>query len=93
MIQGYETDQSEPGLSVFPNPASADINMLIPMGPEREIRFSLSDMSGQQVWTDIRYISENCDRLAADVSRLRPGVYTLSLIDRGRIKTAKVVLQ
>ncbi len=83
------------GLSftVYPNPASADLNVNVTNNNGSTIEISLTDINGKVVFNSTLNASNAQENVKIDVSTLSNGVYYLKLNSNASVSTKKVIVQ
>jgi Zn-dependent metalloprotease len=66
-------------ISVYPNPATAIINIKLPTEIKGDCRMKLSDMSGRQIKNELLQTGNNNDVGTFDVSDLQSGLYIIEI--------------
>lgn len=80
-------DKSFPSISIFPNPASQSLNILLKTVPNANTRLQLMDMNGKVI--QIANLKET--RTVIDVSMLSNGIYILNYTDGIHVEKIKFI--
>jgi hypothetical protein len=81
----------EPGMRVFPNPASRHLTVAWPgAAPTGTGYFTLYNMQGQSVWS----VTKSCaSEIPLSLPILSPGVYALRVEVEGQVWVERVVIE
>jgi D-alanyl-D-alanine carboxypeptidase len=79
-------------LSVFPNPASKNINLKFSSSKQMKVEISIVNQLGIAVRNGLKYTATGNDTWSVDVSDLASGIYYVHLNMDGKIISRKVVL-
>lgn len=82
---------SEPEISVFPNPTSGSISLIVKEADFQDAKIELIDISGRRIYQRKITTSGGFVRESIDMSQLSAGVYHLSIITSGKTFTERVV--
>ena len=82
---------TEGGLKVFPNPTSDDV--AIQMSPESESNatITLTNMSGQTIMTETRWVSKTANIIKLDLYSVPSGLYFVTVRHGGQLWTKKLI--
>ncbi len=86
---GTEIITMNPGINIYPNPASQCLTIEIPGSAENpEIR--LYDLSGRMIETNL--IRESQGRWRMNIININPGIYLIRVADPGEVKITKICI-
>lgn len=80
------------GLTVFPNPANSQLNVLFAAKSAVNVNLALINARGQIEYTDKEVLSNGNFSTLIDVSKLAPGNYVLRLFYNSKLYSRKVVI-
>lgn len=92
ICSGIPQYNTEPALSVYPNPASGILNIAI-TGSDKEMDLQIVDVRGQIVYNELLQNNPSDFTHQVDVSHFSRGVYFVELVNNNRFMVKKVVLQ
>ncbi len=92
ICSGISENTTEPGISVYPNPAEGVLNIAIANGG-KQIDLELVDVRGQTVYKESLENMPVEFTYKIDVSELSRGVYFVELVNSKRFVIKKVILQ
>ena len=76
-------------LSIYPNPSSTHITIELPTTPQKNTILTIYNLNGQQLIT--QPISE--PQTLVDINGLPSGVYFVKVVDDGKVRMGKVVVE
>jgi Pregnancy-associated plasma protein-A/Secretion system C-terminal sorting domain/Fibronectin type III domain len=82
---------TEGGLKVFPNPTSLDVAIQISPESESNATITLTNLSGQTVMTEIRWVSKTANIVKLDLSNMPSGLYFVTVRQDGQVWTKKLI--
>jgi hypothetical protein len=82
-----------PGISVYPNPASGDLHIIVPGWKSENTILMLYDLMGRIVLTRNFGKGTSEKDIVVDISSLNSGLYILKVIAAGNQANSKVVIQ
>lgn len=78
---------------MFPNPASNQITVEVPMDTEADVQVSIFDPSGKATLQQHRVLGKGDNQMSFDVSRLPNGIYFVEVRNGKSLNTRKLVVQ
>jgi hypothetical protein len=84
--------ENDIGLTVFPNPANTQLNVLFAAKSTVNVNLALINAIGQNEYTDKEVLTGGNFSTLIDVSKLAPGNYVLRLFYNSKLYTRKVVI-
>ena len=87
--------QDEISFSIYPNPATNDLNIVGDLPAESGVQVSLAvyDAKGQRIYTDAHAVIEHGRPLSIDISRFPAGLYFCSIETKGLHQSLQFVKQ
>ena len=85
-------DDNDIGLTVFPNPARTELNVLFAAKSAVQINLSLINSAGQTAYSDKESLSGGSFSTLINVGNLVPGTYILRLLLGSKLYSRKVVI-
>ena len=76
------------GFGLFPNPASSEVTVEVPVTAESDVQVSIIDPSGKVAISQHRVLAKGDNRMQFDVSRLATGMYFVQVRNGGEIGRA-----
>ena len=80
------------GLTVFPNPANNELNVLFAANSSVNVNLALINAAGQIAYTDKEVLTNGNYSKLIDTSKLAPGNYVLRLYYNSKLYTRKIVI-
>ena len=90
---GIDEEDSGFLISLFPNPTSSQLTMLLATDIRSMIHIGLTDLLGKHILSDEFMLSQSPFRKELDLSILAPGVYFISIEMLGKTTVKKVIKQ
>lgn len=87
----YRDSDTEGGLKIFPNPTNEGIALKIAPESESNALITLTNLSGQTVLTESRWVSKTDNIVKLDLSMIPSGLYFVSVQQGTQIWTQKLV--
>lgn len=84
--------ENDIGLTVFPNPANTQLNVLFAAKSAVNVNLALINAIGQNEYTDKEVLSGGNFSTLIDVSKFAPGNYVLRLFYNSKLYTRKIVI-
>ncbi|MDO3626985.1 S8 family serine peptidase [Mucilaginibacter sp. BT774] len=84
--------ENDIGLTVFPNPANTQINVLFAANSAVNVNLSLVNIIGENEYTDKVVLNGGNFSTLIDVSKLAPGNYVLRLLYNYKLYTRKIII-
>jgi hypothetical protein len=81
------------GFGMFPNPASNQLTVEVPMTADADVQVSIFDLAGKASVQEHRTLSKGDNRMTLDVSKLANGVYFVQVRNGEASHTRKLVVQ
>lgn len=78
---------------MFPNPASNQITVEVPMDTEADVQVSIFDPSGKAALQQHRVLGKGDNQMSFDISRLPNGIYFVEVRNGKSLNTRKLVVQ
>ena len=82
---------TEGGLKVFPNPTSDDVAIQINPESESNATITLTNLSGQTVMTETRWVSKTANIVKLDLSLVPSGLYFVTVRQGAQLWTKKLI--
>ena len=82
---------TEGGLKVFPNPTSLDVAIQISPESESNATITLTNLSGQTVMTETRWVSKTANIVKLDLSLVPSGLYFVTVRQGAQLWTKKLI--
>jgi hypothetical protein len=79
-------------LAVFPNPASNNVSIVLPVGKGGTGKLELADVTGRGVFSQLVIAEEEQVTMDIDASSLQQGLYILRFEASGRVYTSKLIV-
>jgi hypothetical protein len=79
LLISVENTEIEESVTVFPNPFTDHLNIIINSKADRKIRLSLISTSGKQVFTDDRVLTGGENQISINTTTLSPGLFILKI--------------
>jgi hypothetical protein len=86
-------ETAEDGIRLFPNPVARRTTLAFGSEAPRAVKIVLTDATGRAVITLTAQARAGDNQVPLDLSKLRPGLYTLQLHQGNRITTRKVAVR
>ena len=74
-----ENTEIEESVTIFPNPFTDHLNIIINSKADRKIRLNLTSTAGKQVFTDDKFLTAGENQISINTSFLSPGLYILNI--------------
>jgi hypothetical protein len=74
-----ENTEIEESVTIFPNPFTDHLNIIINSKADRKIRINLTSTAGKQVFTDDKILTPGENQISINTSVLSPGLYILNI--------------
>ena len=84
--------ENDIGLTVFPNPANTQINVLFAAKSTVNVNLSLVNVIGENEYTNKAVLTGGNFSTLIDVSKLTPGNYVLRLLYNSKLYTRKIII-
>ena len=84
--------ENDIGLTVFPNPANTQINVLFAAKSTVNVNLSLVNVIGENEYTNKAVLNGGNFSTLIDVSKLAPGNYVLRLLYNSKLYTRKIII-
>ncbi|HEX8531408.1 MAG TPA: RICIN domain-containing protein, partial [Cytophagales bacterium] len=91
--QAAPVETAEDGIQLFPNPAAGRTTLAFRSEAPQTARIVLTDPTGRAVISLTPCVRAGNNQVPLDLSKLRPGLYTLQLHQGNRITTRKVAVR
>lgn len=91
MLGNRNDTDTEGGLKVFPNPVTEGVALQINPEFESDAMITLTNLSGQVVMTESRWVSKSENIVKLDLSKIPSGLYFVSVQQGAQIWTKKLV--
>jgi lysophospholipase L1-like esterase len=85
-------ETAEDGMSLFPNPVAGRTTLAFRSEVPQAVKIILTDATGRAVITLAPHVRAGDNQVPLDLSKLRPGLYTLQLHKGNRISTRKLAI-
>ncbi|MEZ2336483.1 S8 family serine peptidase [Mucilaginibacter sp. RCC_168] len=85
-------DATEIGLTVFPVPASSQLNVIFATKATADLKLSLINPAGQMVYLDAQSVPQGNFSKVIDVSTQIPGIYVVKILLGQKIYARKIVI-
>jgi hypothetical protein len=79
LMISVENTEIEESVTIFPNPFTDHLNIIINSKADRKIRLSLTGTSGKQVFTEDKILTAGENQISINTSILSPGLYILNI--------------
>lgn len=73
------TSEAISRVSLYPNPASQQLNLLLEGWLAESLTVTMSDLAGKTVWEKQLHVNHQSHQETVDVSQLAPGIYQVSI--------------
>lgn len=80
-------------LSIYPNPASSSFQLIIESDSEKNIEIKITNLYGQSKRIATNTLQEGIQKLSFDVTSFPTGVYIVSILYKGGMKSVKLTIQ
>jgi hypothetical protein len=77
---------------VFPNPASSEISLVVPLGKNSDGLLTISDITGKQMISQNLYGDQNTHTYNMDVSAFKNGIYLIHFQSGEKVYTQKLII-
>lgn len=92
-VSVMELDPNAPRVTVYPNPADAQVNVFYQQNGNGPVQFIITDLSGKTVLTDLDKSANSTGNRAIDVSGLTAGIYLISVVSETGTTVSKIVVR
>ncbi len=98
LVGNEENKVDEPSISnnvlkVYPNPVSSIATVEIELNENTEVHFSVFDLSGRKLLTQLRQLTKGNNKIRIDLSDLQTGVYFIQSVSGNDIRTKKIIVK
>lgn len=84
---------SENAFGLFPNPATQEVTVEIPMTEETDVRVLMLDGTGKLLLEQSQHLGKSENRITFDLSNIPTGVYFVQVRNGEQVATRKLVVQ